>query len=81
MLKRLILRIVTAVGCLCGNHTYSPALMQFTTVDQSDRYGTYRVETDCIWCGKHYFSLVRIPMPTKEELEAALGGDGDADIS
>jgi len=58
---RIIKRLLRWISCKVGNHYYSPALLDFTLVDQNYDVGTYRIQSSCVFCGKPYCTLVSIP--------------------
>lgn len=42
---------------------------KFTFIDKHRKFATYRVENDCVHCGKHYCALIEIPLPITEHEE------------
>lgn len=49
--------------CIMGNHHYKTGSEKFTFILEDDDSWIYRVENNCVDCGKHYCTLVNIPKP------------------
>lgn len=73
----MLKRFVRWLSCKFGNHSYSPALMDFTMCDRRGNWGYYRVHTSCVFCGCPYDSIVAIQLPPSERTASEEGGGED----
>ena len=55
--------IARRICCAAGNHFYSHLLMKFRFVDEDSDSLCYEVESECVYCGHVYWSLINIPKP------------------